>query len=61
MKNYLILILTVLMTETFPQDAFSDTVHVKGRWNDTIIRTILPQAPEVSIDGKVLSIYCADA
>lgn len=61
MKNYWILIVTILMTGMFPHMVLGDNVHVKGKWGDNIIRTISPQAPEVSIDGNVLSVYCADA
>lgn len=61
MKNYWILILTILMMGMFPQMVLSDSVHVKGRWGDDRIRTIFPQVPEVSIDGSVLSIYSADS
>lgn len=60
MKNYWILILTILMMGMFPQIVLSDSVHVKGKWGDNIIRTIFPKAPEVFIDGSVLSVYCAD-
>lgn len=60
MKNYWILILTVLMMGMFPQIVLSDSVHVKGKWGDNIIRTIFPKAPEVFVDGFVLSVYCAD-
>lgn len=61
MKNYWILILAILVTGVFPQTAFSDNVHVKGKWGDDRIRTIFPKVPEVSIDGSVLSIYSADS
>lgn len=60
MKNYWILILTIVAMGMFPQIALSDSVHVKGRWGDNIIRTIFPQAPEVSVDKNVLSIHCID-
>ena len=53
--------MTILMTGMFPQMVLGDSVHVKGKWGDNIIRTISPQTPKVSIDGNVLSIYCADA
>lgn len=61
MKNYWILIVTILMAGMLPQIALSDSVHVKGRWGDNIIRTIVPQTPEVFTNGNVLSVYCADA
>lgn len=61
MKNHWILILAILAMGMFPQIALSDSVHVKGRWGDNIIRSIFPQAPEVSVDGNVLSIHCIDA
>lgn len=61
MKNNWILILTILVTGMFPKIALSDSVHVKGRWGGNIIRTIVPQEPRVSLDGNVLSVYCADA
>lgn len=61
MRNYWILILTILVTGMFPQIALSSSVHVKGRWGGNIIRTIIPQEPRVSLDGNVLSVYCADA
>lgn len=60
MKNYLFFVLVILMTGMFPQVALSDSVHVKGRWGDDRIRTIFPKAPEVSIDGNELSVYCVD-
>ena len=60
MKNYWILIVTILMMGMFPQMVLGDSVHVKGKWGDNIIRTIFPKAPEVSIDGNELSVYCAD-
>lgn len=60
MKNYLFSVLIILMTGMFPQVALSDSVHVKGRWGDDIIRTIFPKTPEVSIGGNELSVYCAD-
>lgn len=61
MKNYVIAILAVLLTGVFPQVALGDSVHVKGKWGDDIIRTIFPKAPEVSVDNNVLSIHCIDA
>lgn len=61
MKNYWILILTILMMGMFPQIVLSDSVHVKGRWGDDRIRSIFPHAPKVSVDGNVLSIHCIDA
>lgn len=61
MRNYVITILVVLLTGVFPQIAFGDSVHVKGKWGDDIIRTILPKRPEVSVDKNVLSIHCIDA
>lgn len=61
MKNYVIAILAVLLLGVFPQVALGDTVHVMGKWGDNIIRSIFPQAPEVSVDGNVLSIHCIDA
>lgn len=60
MKNYWILILTILVMGVFPQIALSDSIHTKAKWGGDILRTIIPQAPEVSIDGNVLSVYCAD-
>lgn len=61
MKNYCILILTILTMGMLPQIALGYSVHVKGRWGENIIRTIFPKVPEVSIDGSVLSIYSADS
>lgn len=61
MKNYCILILTILVMGVFPQTALSDDVHVKGKWGDDRIRTIFSEVPEAFIDGNVLSVYCADA
>lgn len=61
MKNYCILILTILMMGMLPQIARGYSVHVKGRWGENIIRTIFPKEPEVSVNGSVLSIYCPDA
>lgn len=61
MKNYPIAILAVLMMGVFPQVALGDSVHVKGIWGANIIRSIFPHAPEVSVDGNVLSIHCIDA
>lgn len=61
MKNYVIAIFAVLLLGVFPQVALGNTVHVEGIWGDNIIRSIFPQAPEVSVDGNVLSIHCIDA
>lgn len=61
MKNYCILILTILMMGMLPQIARGYSVHVKGRWGENIIRTIFPKEPEVSVNSSVLSIYCPDA
>lgn len=63
MKHYLLLILVAVFWSTCPELAFGSdrTINIKGKWGDNIIRTISPQAPEVSIDGNVLSVYCADA
>lgn len=61
MKNYCILISTILMMGIFPQIALGKRIHVEGRWGDNIIRTIFPKTPEVSVNGSVLSIYCPDA
>lgn len=60
MKNYCILIGTILMMGMLPQIALGYSVHVKGKWGGNIIRTIFPKAPEVSVDGNVLSVYCTD-
>ena len=60
MKNYCVLIFTILMMGMFPQMLLGYSVHVKGKWGENIIRTISPQTPKVSVDGPVLSVYCAD-
>lgn len=60
MKNYCILILTILTMGMLPQIALGGRIHVEGRWGDNIIRTIFPEEPEVSVDGSVLSVYCPD-
>lgn len=62
MKHYLLLILVAVFWSTCPEFAFGSdrVINIKGKWGDDIIRTIFPKAPEVSIDGNELSVYCAD-
>lgn len=61
MKHCLYLLLGLLVLSFCPQNIFAYRVHVKGGWGDNIIRSIFPQAPEVSIDSNVLSIQCIDS
>lgn len=60
MKHYLLLLCTVLFMNVYSQNILGDNIHVKGTWGDNIIRTIFPQAPVVSLEGDVLSVYCAE-
>lgn len=61
MKHYVSLFVAMLFISIIPQIALGDSVRVKGKWGDDEIRTIFPKAPEVSVDGSVLSVYCANA
>lgn len=61
MKHCIFLFFTLIVWTICPQSASADRVHVKGSWGDDIIRTILPKAPEVSLEGNTLSIHSIDA
>lgn len=61
MKHYQLLLVAVFIWCICPQVTFGSRVNTTGKWGDNIIRTIFPKAPEVSVEGNVLSVYCADA
>lgn len=60
MKHYLLLLCTALFMSIYSQVALGGSDYVKGIWGDDRIRTIIPQAPVVSLEGNVLSVYCVD-
>lgn len=63
MKHYLLLFAVVLGL-LCPQLVLGSPriINIKGKWGgDDRIRTILPKAPEVSLEGNTLSIHSIDA
>lgn len=60
MKRSVFLVWSMLILCVFSLFASRETIRTKGKWGNDRIRTILPKAPEISVDGNILSVYCAD-
>ena len=61
MKHYVFLFFAIFFVSLSSQIALGAKVGITGKWGDDRIRTIFPRVPIISIDGNVLSVYCADA